>query len=648
MLVKKYLESLPLGIIDASLKKKKMITKLEKEFVSVSIHSSEKHGEIYSADFFDKDYNLIRRFFSDGKNHITFFAKGNEWSERQIYETYTREFLESKNALEITKHFFNETNLSRRAWGTDTTGLIVDFITESERAKRDKYQDNKYKRMQEHLKMFPDTPKGIEKYCDEFVFSKRYVVIKKPIDKKEKKSKCKCLHCGKGFTSKVKLKHKEAVVCPKCNSQATAIAERYIGSLKDKTRICFFHRVNGNLLKEWNNVERRYSDKTFGSQYTLDTYYCELSIASKVYRYKWSTSLYTYGFTKTKYSNHGDTAHIYADNMKEVFDRGFCMKMNMERLRYAGEIDIEELFAQAVAAETTWQLYKIGLYRLACVASLLSPGESFQEVLGLSKNYLPSFKKYNLRFNELKVVKMADCFLKDESIGKLCRLMRNQDCYDTADSVKSLLKKMTFEKMVNYFTKQLEFHPKKSFSTMATWYNDYITMAKELNNKLPKKKKFDIEAYNFKYPRDIKKAHDNISDQLTIKENAPKERALKKQGQRLEKTHSFSYKEMKIVIPSSIGDFIREGNVLSHCVGKGSNYIDQHLKGTALTFFIRKAKDIDKPYYTFTIKVDSNTIKECYGKCHAIRTKEISEFMDKFLEHIMEQAKPSKSKRKVA
>lgn len=64
-----------------------------------------------------------------------------------------------------------------------------------------------------------------------------------------------------------------------------------------------------------------------------------------------------------------------------------------------------------------------------------------------------------------------------------------------------------------------------------------------------------------------------------------------------------------IVIPSGVRDIMREGDALSHCVGKSDRYWERIEQQEAYILFLRKTAEIDKPYYTLEVE-PNGTIRQ--------------------------------------
>lgn len=631
MLVKKYLQEIPL--CDAEfLKKPKNQSYRKFEYTFVKIDISVACGEVLVADFYSEEKQLLRRVFCDGKNWIT--LENDSWHRRNFADGYysSVDYVETEESRKLSKDFF-ERHEYKESFRTETGDFLRSFIARKESAKRQEYANNKYDRMMAQIESIPAIPKKVQVYCNEVVFSKKYIVLKTKEKATEKRGRYKCLYCGKSFSSTTRMKHKSSMTCPRCKAEATVIAEHYISSIKDKAKLLILHKVNGSVQKQWINVDRTYNSISLSEKYMFDPYHYEIETEKKIYSYRYVSSWWTAGFTDTKWRC-SDEVHVYADNMKEVFENGWFLNLNMERLRYAGKVDFIQLIGNAAHNETTWQIYKIGLYNLASNSVNQLHGSTFEEVLGVSKNYLPSLKKYNISTLELDVLKKSNTFLDDELLGKLFRLTRTNGSYNLTERLDQTLKHMTFVKMINYFAKQSEINKKRSFAEWLMLYNDYISMLGQINEKLPKSKKIDMKTLNVRFPKDIKTAHDNVSSQLRIQNNTKKEKALKKIFNSIKNAYSFTNNGMTIVIPQSIADFIEEGSKLNHCVGSGDSYLDGHIEGKWRVLFVRKADKPESPYYTLTIHTKDYNVKYCLGKGNKEATSEVSAFLKKYKEHL--------------
>lgn len=71
----------------------------------------------------------------------------------------------------------------------------------------------------------------------------------------------------------------------------------------------------------------------------------------------------------------------------------------------------------------------------------------------------------------------------------------------------------------------------------------------------------------------------------------------------------FRHPQYSIVVPSGVRDIMREGDALSHCVGKSDRYWERIEQQEAYILFLRKTAEIDKPYYTLEVE-PNGTIRQ--------------------------------------
>lgn len=628
MLIKKELQNIPVQKPVFTKKSKTMRT--EFEYINSYIYKREDSAEMFTADFYDSNKTLIRRFFSDGITGII-VEKNGTWNNRIINRGRYFNYLESKESFETTKKF-----LKGNSWESNSCVIINNFLSSLQRVKRSKYEEKKYDLMREHMELYPGIPEDFTEYCEEHVFDKRYVVFTNGKNGAE----CRCLHCEKIFKTKEKLKHKQQVGCPKCKSASIAIAKRWQNTTKDKAKMCIINNVDGNLITVWLEVKRKYCGDPAKITVDYDAYFFDILTSNgKRYYYKYNKQAFYWGsiWVRGKYPNTYDKAHLYVNNMADIYRDGITQYgLDLTRLADAGPIDFIRLINASATNKSTKTLYRLGLYNLASNAALLPDGDKFHEVLGVSKAYLPLLKKYNVTYAELKCLQLDKTLLKEEQFKKFVGIARNQKGGITSEALKKVLKYMTFEKAINYFYKQRAIN-NKATSTLADLYCDYIDMGLALNKILPKKKRIDTTTTMFRYPRDIKQAHDGMSAKLTVANNKIYNKAAKKLKKEYDAKFNFTKDGLVIVYPEDAEDFVREGTILSHCVGNNPHYITQYATEEEITVFIRKKEEPEKPYYTATFYTKDFSLRECYGKSHKTAPEGIKKFLESYKKFMREK-----------
>ena len=70
---------------------------------------------------------------------------------------------------------------------------------------------------------------------------------------------------------------------------------------------------------------------------------------------------------------------------------------------------------------------------------------------------------------------------------------------------------------------------------------------------------------------------------------------------------------------------------MHHCVG---TYKEKHAEGRSAIFFIRRASEPEKPWYTLELNLKEMTVIQNRGKRNCARTEEVESFEKAWLEHI--------------
>ena len=160
---------------------------------------------------------------------------------------------------------------------------------------------------------------------------------------------------------------------------------------------------------------------------------------------------------------------------------------------------------------------------------------------------------------------------------------------------------------------------------------------------------YDINDEHVLYPKDLMKAHDKVLAEQRAREAAQraKERAEKNKilqdafADRLKILEPLAWQQGKILIrPCAVPEELdQEHKALIHCV---DTYKEKHAGGKTAIFFLRRASEPDKPWYTLELKLDDFSVIQNRGKCNCARTEEVEAFEKAWLEHI----RPMKQQKK--
>ncbi|MDU2063756.1 MAG: PcfJ domain-containing protein [Sporomusaceae bacterium] len=584
-------------------------------------------GKILVADVFDKkSRDLKLRFFSDGKNALIC----NEWPTKIWlmklldsvlgYGSYLG-IVSTDEDAEIARNFLGGYS---RALGSILNGFISNIYSE----KSQKAMERKYAKMQEHFAMYPDYPADLPNYCEQHVFNYSYIFMDKLI---KGKRHCVCAHCKKQFTMNKGKKSGDIDTCPKCG-----ITIRYRGAwvkstITNKAKICIAHKFEGQLLLRWTNVERTFLNGSPKYQYSFDDYYYNLYLHSSsgpvIYAYSYQSSM-SWGwnwFRKRNGEVNYSQTHVYSNNITEVFGQTYYHVNLVEGLRGAGELSFVRLLDNLKNIPSAEYLFKLGLTQIAATSSFYVEklcGKSFSDVLGVSKQYLPLYRKFNITRFEHEIVKSSRTWVAEESFAKFRTLKFDGHSDDIID----LLDSMSFERFANYFTKQKQVIGQKDSSRLIIWYKDYISMSKSLG--------VDLSRKSIRFPSNIKIAHDVILERFNkVKHKLEDENFAQAREKLYAGMKEYAKGDYCIVFPKTRSEFIAEGQSLNHCVG-GDSYYQNHLKGKRMVFFVRRTEEPSKPFFTMEIDMRQLKILQLYGYSDCTAPAEVRKFANEFLRRL--------------
>lgn len=247
-------------------------------------------------------------------------------------------------------------------------------------------------------------------------------------------------------------------------------------------------------------------------------------------------------------------------------------------------------------------------------------GKNPQEILGLPKfalKYIRENEKIsghdikkmrkalekvdNNRFKEMMEI------VKDEStIASLC------DAVETIIEIHDKYEYKNLKKLTLYLFREIKMYQGiTNPHTGATLLRDYIKMS------------IDLGAEFEKYSKSLKKDHDVTQMNYKVKEDAIK---IEKFTKAIEKEEYASLKWKKgdycVIPPSEIGDLIKEGSELSHCV---ASYVSSVIEGQCKILFLRRKDNIEKPLAT--IEVRGNNIRQAKGQGNRSLRKDELDFV---------------------
>lgn len=647
MLIKKELMPIPLLPVP-NLKPKG--TGAKDYLVAVDVLDLPRSGSVLIADLYrGKDKSFAARFLSDGNIYYTCLQwPPTSWTKCNpaVSYWYNVQCASTASALETTKQFFGKKE--RDSYRTNGALAVIDaFISEKVTEKTQREEDNRAALQKAHFEMFPALPTDIEEFCEDQVFDHTYIFFDKLT--KTGRRYGRCGHCGKKYQIPKGTKQNEETECPKCGKAAQYKATWCSGGTEDKAKICIAENVDDQLLLRWANVRRQFSGENFKVSYQFEDYAYNLYLTDKkgrqtIYAYEYKTIPYYYGKVWKRWANgtqNFSTAFIYSNNLDTVFGEKYYnvnLKQGLTNIRQP--LCFTSLLNNLKKHPEAEYLFKLNMPLLAAEAGVISqlkkgrkPG--FSEVLGVSKQLLPLYRDMGVTYSEHRMIQSYGGWVSPEELADYRKLKLT---LNDLSEVREMLQMMSLGKFVRYFGKQRAATRRKTHFLMIQ-YRDYISMVKSL--------KTDLTRKSVRFPSNICEAHDMVLKEFNElkfeKENAAFVKAVKTVYEKLS-VKEWENEQFCIVLPQLRSDLVTEGSSLKHCVG-GTNYAENHMKGTSMIFFIRRVTNREKPYFTMQLDMNPLRIVQIHGFGNCYAPPEVRKFVDSFVKALKAETKDNKRRK---
>lgn len=156
-------------------------------------------------------------------------------------------------------------------------------------------------------------------------------------------------------------------------------------------------------------------------------------------------------------------------------------------------------------------------------------------------------------------------------------------------------------------------------------YNDYVTCCIEL--------RYDLTDTAISRPHNFQEMHDRVTSlvrDLRAKREAEKLKGVQAVYEQLHDLIEWTDGKLLVRMAHDAGDLIREGREMQHCVG---TYGRRVAEGMCFIFFIRRAEEPGKAFYTVEIKPDLKKLQvvQCRGYRNNDRSPEEREEVNAFL-----------------
>lgn len=653
-----------------------------------------------SDDYITQDLSVskVKWITAAFDNMQNFHIWHHEWDGNK-YLHIPLVFIWSANDKEIMEKFFRSYSRKQDESVWDAIGRFQDEVKDARLAE-------KHRKVLApiDLKMEPigDPPQEFRDWVWEHGMSfSRYGIYK---ETKKGKAEFECTYCKKIGTvdrAKMRLRNNEKGECPFCGSRVTYKAKGKMScQIIDERWFIYVDRQEKGFLLRYFNARRHIRNDSYivgalNKNRIEETLY-EYSrcfwtfIGMKPVKDSYEWGVYHQRGNSRWIPDEGKICCmeciLYPGNLPQAWEHTPMKYSALEILaqnipttafRYEDAMDVYLKFPKL-----EW-LCKMGLNQLAkdavrgfqysnMVGKIDYKADTIYGILGLTKVNTKVLQAIDGNHYELRLLQVA------QKYGIQMKPEQLKEFYETFECNTELLKaknrKISLHKLCRYIEKESERYPigDKNYcrwnysynryterkdprierkQNMANDWLEYIGWCKEL--------KYDLSNMFIYMPNNFRKVHDRtaeeykaLQDKKAAAEKRGREEAARKELEQTKKAMAEIFKKSEgmdafsikgkgliLVVPKS-GDEIRaEGEALHHCVG---GYVESVAKGETNIFFVRKADEPDKSY--FTMEWNHNKIIQCRGMKNCGMPPEVRAFTQVFEKKMQEAVKKDDKK----
>lgn len=569
---------------------------------------------------------LKARYFADG---ITFASCINgSWKTCKL-ENLARICM-NKGVLKGGEMYYYQTCLEwnskqDRITAQEYLGLPIDMYENN--INGDKYMNaikRKEKRIAEMMDKVPTLPEGLEDWLKKTVFPGNYLFV----TKKKKRTDYFCTACQTSSWRKNGWHHGEQTVCPKCGKEVTVNSRTKQIQKREPVLVL-------QVMDKYNWMERQLRTRcTWGADGKEIEIFEDIRAIIPIHKtwgklwygiYKEADEFAQDFWDKNQIYKRFYESYLYPENLKETLPYGDLQYSRLDIIANRHQkINVNTFIV--TYQDRKWVEYwiKAGLLRMTADLAknygmwgnpnyIRASESNLTRHLMINKNRLQRLKSMNGKLCTLRWLQYEE---KREAQGSKKRITQEsldylEEKHISPEECKEILKATgSVNRMVNYMKKQ-KISP---HNLMNTW-NDYLRMAENEG--------MDITDDIVRLPKDLKARHDELVKRINARINEKQlqeaRKKYKKKDQEImvhlpETRKYFWENEEYMIIPAGkCEELVREGQQLHHCVGASDLYMGRMAEGKSWILFLRKKEDINTPYYTIEIDMESNKIKQWYS-----------------------------------
>lgn len=475
-----------------------------------------------------------------------------------------------------------------------------------------------YRNIFRQLDYHSSMPKGWNEFVDKQAKFQNLII-------KSSKGNCHCTNCNHSFISTKKVN--EEVKCPNCHNKYL-IKRSNLKYYEFKDYLSILDKVNDTFIVRYFELkttidalhEQHSSVVEFAREIPNNNWYKDVFVNERVSKCQGSIHIYhgaSNYFDSTKWREYTrnysliDYSIVFPNNIKKLLkNTEYQYSYIWDIAKHCTYIDLPKFISNKHDVGKTELLAKMKLYNLALMADEFRNKGSFQEVFGVSKDYYSFMKRNNITYLQLKLLRV----LKEKDIKKIKYL---QHFVGYGDSI-SDLEEISNYISLNRFIKYAKMHHGKVKTYL---YKDYLRFAKKLG--------LDLKNNRYVFPKNLKKAHDELEKQYEIQSEALIQKAIKRRGKELS---MYKYQNNKfIILPApNLKALQDESKQQNNCV---RTYAERYAKGECDIYFMR---DIKRPKESLvTVEVKDNRVVQSRIKYNNSPDEKQLEFLQDWEQNVL-------------
>ena len=460
-----------------------------------------------------------------------------------------------------------------------------------------------------------------------------------------------CTHCKKQSALENRPTHNDKYTCPACGSQCVAKEDgRGTKNLYDDGGYNLIQMIDGVLYITHFYVALDYRfdkykpdmriEETHGKwRFTIDEAESYINHAwFDGYKNRWN-----YEFEKAKSIIREKFGDNYTKLTEEMFKGTWLENSRLfEYLRLTRRNSINSLIEYIAAYQKHPNIANLVDSRYIDFAEQYAAGNKSlanrlidwrkarpHEMLRTQKEELPAFLR------TAKVNLEAALFYQKTRLAgqrltehQLQTLLSSSSCFDERP-MKDAIKRKRIPKALNYIERQYGItkpnHQHWHRYGVITMWRDYLNECGMLG--------YDLNDDSIYYPPDLEKAHNRTMKLIKIQEDEAAIAAAKK---RVDKLRWLTWEDGGLIIrpAASVNELKDEGKNLSHCVG---GYAQRYLSGQTAIFFVRKADEPEKSWFTLELDEKNFKVRQNRGKHNCDPPEKVKQFVEQWLKWIPEE-----------